>query len=451
MPITTNKPVNFISFSIVLLVIMGLCICIAPDTAYASSVDPLGYGAAHFPFEPAVSELSGYFVLENSHGDDVMFSYIFLPVVSVEVAGVTTPPAVQISISGSEVVVSPIFDSSSIGDFALYMFSGDSFELVAYRSHIGQSAFEFRYSSPYSITGVALVGPSLTLVPGSRQYDAVSLSFGSDDPYSELLYLYYQEIQGDLYETFYPIVTGWLESIGGNTSRMQSYLQEITILFTNYLTKSTLPTGELSILGYAESIDSSLKELIDAVESLVSSGSSGVSDDILQSIYSFLTTDSLNSNLAGLLADTLYQFYMQVGRGMIAQAVTNGINNSSIDDTLLDINDTLNDLVFILDDLDAERDIWENSKTDYKYDDVDDHSVSAFGKLWDWLINPFMSLFASSAPNGEIGYDEESLEPGSVVTRQLSVGQYFQDVFFNPTSFLPSYSNLSDIDIGGLP
>lgn len=430
-----------------LLLIVGVITLSAPTEVYAVS----DYGAAHFPYEPSVSDLSGYFVIEDAHGDDVMFSYQFMPVISVEVAGVTTPPYIQLYISGNSLRVSPVFDSSSIGDFALYLHEGDSISLVAYSSHIGQSSWVYNYDASYSITGLALVGSSVTLSNGdSYTYDSISLSFGSDDPYPELLYLYYQEIQSDLYESFYPIVTGWLESIGGNTSQMQSYLHQITILFTNYLTKSTLPTGELSILGYAESIDSSLKQLIDAVESLGSSGSSGVSDDLLQSIYSFLTTDSLNDNLAQVISGTMYQFYSQVGRGMIAQAVTNGITNSSIDDTLLDINDTLNDLVLILADLDAERYIWENSKTEYKYDEVDDHSVSAFGKLWSWLINPFMSLFASSS-NGEISYDVESLDSGSVAIQQLSVGQYFQDVFFNPDAVNPLYPDLGDIDIGGLP
>ena len=40
MSITTNKPVNFISFSIVLLVIMGICLCISPNVAYAVDQEP---------------------------------------------------------------------------------------------------------------------------------------------------------------------------------------------------------------------------------------------------------------------------------------------------------------------------------------------------------------------------------------------------------------------------
>ena len=121
---------------------------------------------------------------------------------------------------------------------------------------------------------------------------------------------------------------------------------------------------------------------------------------------------------------------------------------SSIADQLSVLSDEMAELTAAIE---AETEIWENSKTEYNYDSVDDHSVSAFGKLWDWLINPFMSLFASSAPNGEISYDVESLDPESVVTRQISVGHYFQDVFFNPDTVDPSYPDLGDIDFGGLP
>lgn len=419
MPITTNKPVNFISFSIVLLVIMGICLCISPDIAYASSVDPLGYGSAHFPFEPSVSDFSGYFVLEDAHGDDVMFFYNFIPVVSLELSGLSTLPAVRLSISGSEVDITVFGGSEAIGDFALYMFSEDSIDLVAYRVSLGASIFEYVYSSPYSITGLALVGSSIVLEPGSRSYDAVSLSFGSDDPYPELLYLYYQEIQGDLYETFYPIVTGWLESIGGNTSRMQSYLQEITILLTNYLGQSTLVNGDLTLLGYTESIDASLKELLDAFENSGGTGS-GSTDGLLQSLLDFLTDGSLRTAITGGIGN----FFVSgtggaIMSGIIRAGVELGVNDSDIPALLTELTD-------IVSELNSEYDFWSSGMNDYRYSEVNNRGKSVFQQLWYSLISPLIS----SDTSGSFSYYYLD-EYGKPQTGHISVIRLFQELIFS--------------------
>lgn len=406
MPITTNKPVNFISFSIVLLVIMGLCICIAPDTAYAVDQEPAlppadGFAPSFYVACPRPSESDSQGWVAVSDGRQVR---VFIVSYTLGATPITTGSHVvleDINVSDKKITIS--FYGNLSGELIVSRFDSDgpSYGLIG-RHSTGTSEAR-TYNTWVTPTYVAFGGcVNFAETSGSvKSFVPIFDDNGYNQLYDVENYLYSLEYDVEAMRTLLQNIHNEYTYEGGTADDVEEIRADTQDMLNN-----------LSL------IKTQLTLLSDSVAGSITSFASGqtaqnvyLNPDINSELFSVL--DELSLKLSAL--DSLTGLSDSIDR--LNQVV------AQMQDSFTQISQDLQELTAAIE---AETDYWEMGMSDFGFEEAYKSSRSPFD-----FFSSIFSGFKNRAFSFNIwSYSLPSLDPGSSPGHSYSTTTFFNQLFF---------------------
>lgn len=423
MIISKNEPVKILLFSLVLLFIMGLCFCIAPDTVFADTAM-----APQIPLAcPQPPSGDGQAWVAVSDGFDVRVFVLF------------SQPA---SFSG---VLDDVVDLGQALGFRLSDIDRSGKTITINCSMPGSLSYY------YSVTRWDSDGPSYR--PLSINRVATGQINESFSTWVQPLYVAYGgdigfAVEGVSTTSFVPLWNYGSSDSSGSSQNYWSALNSISESLHNI----NLITGNMEYfleenLGNTSAIADTLDSLyrIQSDLSLALIAKTDSDGDIYYSISSsldrvtspefFEVLDDLNSNLSSL-----------DGLGDSVEALNQVI--ASMEYSFSQISQELQELTSVME---AEQQIWEDASSDYSYDTFSDDSVES----WSWFFD-LIGIFSDASSDER---SEEDLYYGNPSSPDVLEGRlqvldftyFFGQLFGIHLPSRPSDYAWNSINIGGLP